>query len=71
MRCVEVKGPGDSLSWAQKAWIDRLVAAGVRVQVARIQDTSSAEGGQQGRAQQDEAEDEEAAAAVDDDDADW
>jgi Fanconi-associated nuclease 1 len=36
VRFVEVKGPGDSLSWAQKYWIDKLVRVGVRVEVARV-----------------------------------
>jgi len=36
VRLVEVKGPGDSLSWAQKYWIDKLVGVGVRVEVARV-----------------------------------
>lgn len=49
VRCVEVKGPGDDLSWAQRAWLDRLLAAGVCVQVARVRDTDVAGGGGGGR----------------------
>lgn len=33
---MEVKGPGDSLSWVQRAWIDILLQEGVHVQVARV-----------------------------------
>lgn len=36
VRAVEVKGPGDSLSLAQIWWIDKLLGAGMRVEVARV-----------------------------------
>jgi hypothetical protein len=41
VRLVEVKGPGDNLSWAQRAWIDRLLALGVDVKVARVTDAAA------------------------------
>lgn len=42
-RCqwLEVKGPGDSLSCYQEAWIDTLVRAGAEAVVLRIEDTAS------------------------------
>jgi hypothetical protein len=38
VRLVEVKGPGDSLSYAQMFWIDALLRCGgqVRVEVAKV-----------------------------------
>lgn len=36
VRLVEVKGPGDSLSHRQRAWIDRLVGWGVSVCVCHV-----------------------------------
>lgn len=39
---VEVKGPGDSLSCAQEAWIDTLVVAGAEAVLLRVEDSSSA-----------------------------
>ncbi|CAB1114731.1 unnamed protein product [Ectocarpus sp. CCAP 1310/34] len=42
-RCkwVEVKGPGDSLSCAQEAWIDALVGAGADVALLRVEDDAA------------------------------
>lgn len=37
---VEVKGPGDSLSCAQEAWIDTLVGAGADFVLLRVQDAA-------------------------------
>ncbi|CAM9642647.1 unnamed protein product, partial [Hapterophycus canaliculatus] len=39
-RWVEVKGPGDSLSCAQEAWIDALVEAGADFVLLRVEDTA-------------------------------
>ncbi|CAM9093791.1 unnamed protein product [Ectocarpus sp. 6 AP-2014] len=38
---VEVKGPGDSLSCAQEAWIDALVGAGADFAVLRVEDAAA------------------------------
>lgn len=38
---VEVKGPGDSLSCAQEAWIDTLVGAGAEAILLRVEDTAA------------------------------
>ena len=35
-KCVEVKGPGDSLSAAQSVWIDVLLSAGAEVEVCHV-----------------------------------
>jgi Fanconi-associated nuclease 1 len=35
-RLVEVKGPGDSLSDSQRAWIDKLEAAGADIFVCHV-----------------------------------
>lgn len=37
---VEVKGPGDSLSCAQEAWIDALVGAGADFFLLRVEDAA-------------------------------
>lgn len=37
---VEVKGPGDSLSCAQEAWIDTLVGAGADFVLLRVEDAA-------------------------------
>lgn len=37
---VEVKGPGDSLSCAQEAWIDSLVGAGADFVLLRVEDSA-------------------------------
>jgi hypothetical protein len=39
-RLVEVKGPSDSLSDRQHAWIARLRAAGVEIEVALVRPDS-------------------------------
>ncbi|CAM9253568.1 unnamed protein product [Ectocarpus sp. 12 AP-2014] len=39
---VEVKGPGDSLSCAQEAWIDALVGAGADFALLRVEDAAAA-----------------------------
>lgn len=41
---VEVKGPGDSLSCAQEAWIDTLVGAGADFVLLRVEDTAASPG---------------------------
>lgn len=38
---VEVKGPGDSLSCYQEAWIDTLVTAGADAVLLRVEDLSA------------------------------
>jgi len=48
VRLVEVKGPGDSLSLAQKFWIDRLGGMGVRMEVARVVNGEEEKGGKGG-----------------------
>jgi VRR-NUC domain len=42
--CVfaEVKGPGDSLSHAQSAWIDKLLAAGATVELVKVEKAAGA-----------------------------
>lgn len=37
---VEVKGPGDSLSGAQEAWLDSLIGAGADALVLRVEDSA-------------------------------
>lgn len=37
---VEVKGPGDSLSGAQDAWLDTLIGAGADAVVLRVEDSA-------------------------------
>jgi VRR-NUC domain len=43
-QCVfaEVKGPGDSLSHAQSAWIDKLLAAGASVELVKVEKAAGA-----------------------------
>jgi VRR-NUC domain len=43
-QCVfaEVKGPGDSLSHAQSAWIDKLLAAGATVELVKVEKAAGA-----------------------------
>lgn len=43
-RCqwIEVKGPGDSLSCTQEAWIDALVGAGADAVLLRVEDEAAA-----------------------------
>ncbi|CAM9391306.1 unnamed protein product [Ectocarpus sp. 4 AP-2014] len=41
---IEVKGPGDSLSCAQEAWIDALVGAGADFVLLRVEDAAAAAG---------------------------
>jgi len=43
VRFVEVKGPGDQLRQKQLVWIDELVRAGARVQVAKVKDRAAME----------------------------
>lgn len=38
---VEVKGPGDSLSCAQEAWIDALVGSGADFALLRVEDAAA------------------------------
>jgi Fanconi-associated nuclease 1 len=37
---VEVKGPGDTLSFKQKVWLDFLISIGLKAEVCLVQDVS-------------------------------